>query len=271
VRAADLLAEALPRAPQARVWNALPAGGYLEWRLPGARVYQDGRHAWPPGEAEAALAGPADRTRFAALDERWRFDALVAGYPPSQGEPRPGQPFDPAADRSRWALVAFDDGGLLYVRRDGALAAMAAREYQEAAPAGAPAPQRLLDPGRRDALELEYRRALAERPACAVCKAGLWLALAARLDATAPEAEALLPGGRLPETSSPFGHPGLEAVAASAWAAARQLCERGVVMQTSRRWKDAADAYRTCVRLAPHNAWAGEALSRAEDLDPSRR
>lgn len=83
------------------------------------------------------------------------------------------------------------------------------------------------------------------------------------------EADALLPGGRLPETSNPFGHPGLEAVAATAWATARARCEAGVVMQYERRWREAADAYRTCARLAPHNAWAGEALSRAEDLAPT--
>jgi len=147
VRAADALAEALPRAPQARLWNALPAGGYLEWRLPGAHLAQDERLAWPAGEAQAVLAGPADRTRFTALDARWRFDALVTGPPPRRDGEAP--PFDPIADGGRWALVAGDDGGLLYVRRDGALAALAARGHQEAAPGGAPAPERPLDPGRR--------------------------------------------------------------------------------------------------------------------------
>jgi hypothetical protein len=125
VRAAEVLAEALPRAPGARLWNALGAGGYLEWRLPGAQVSQDERLAWPPGEAEAALAGPADRSRFAALDARWRFDALVTGPPPRRDGPAP--PFDPVATGGRWVLVAGDDGGLLYVRRDGALADLAAR------------------------------------------------------------------------------------------------------------------------------------------------
>lgn len=266
VRAAAVLAEAWPAAPGARLWNALDTGGYLEWRLPGVPVYQDGRLAWPPGEAEAALAGPAERTTFARLDARWRFDALVTDWPEVEAAPGVGQGLDPAADRSRYALVAFDDGGLLYARRDGRLAGLLPREYREAVPAAVVPPARLLDPARREALVREYRRAVAEAPGCATCRAGLWLALAAGGDAAG--AEAALPGGRLPEPSSPFGHPGLDAVAEGAAAASQALHQQGAALEAAGRRPEAAAALRAALLLAPEAPWAADARARSARLGP---
>lgn len=249
VRAADALEEALPRAPGARIWNALQHGGYLEWRLPGTEVFQDGRLAWAPGESLAALAGPADRALFETLERRWSFDALVVDYPALGEAPFVGSSdADPAVDRRRYALVAFDDGGLLYARRDGRLSSLTAREYRAAAPAAVLSPDLLLDPVRRGALESEYRRAVAERPVCAVCRAGLWLAVAASGDAQG--AEAVLPGRLLPETANPFGHAGVEAIRQAAWALGRRRFEEGVVLARHGDLRGSSEALRASLVLA---------------------
>jgi tetratricopeptide (TPR) repeat protein len=166
-----------------RVYDTFHLGGFLEWRLD-RPVYQDGRGWIGDGEREAALFGPARPELFDELDRRWRFDALVVAYPTTQGDAqaaahlaaRAGE--DWAADRRRWALVAFDDGGLLYLRRDGAWGAQAARdEYRTAMPANAMTSEQFADPAAAAALVADLRRAVAERPACRVCRVQLGIAL----------------------------------------------------------------------------------------------
>jgi tetratricopeptide (TPR) repeat protein len=157
-----------------RIFDTFHFGGYLEWVLD-AKVYQDARGNLLPGEVRAALYGPSDREAFQTLDARWRFDALVIEYPTyDPGAARQLAAVTPdddwAADRRLWSLVAFDDGGLLYLRRDGALAARAARdEYRHARPAvppgiGAPDPT---------GLRADLERSVHEAPACARCRADL--------------------------------------------------------------------------------------------------
>ena len=183
-----------------RLFNTIHLGGYLEWTLD-RPVFADGRGAVPAEAFQAALHGPAARDTFAALDARYRFQALVVEYPQFEAEAMrqlaaaPGE--DWGADRSLWALVAFDDGGALYLRRDGAYREAAARdEYRFARPAVPPyfpPPEPLLA-----AAELE--RSLREAPRCALCRADLGSAL---LAAGRPqEAEAAFRGALagLPET-----------------------------------------------------------------------
>jgi hypothetical protein len=155
-----------------RLFNTFELGGYLSWRRVGP-PYQDGRGALRPGEERAALAGTYDRASFAALDARYRFDALLLAYPMETAEAyaRCADAFgatDWMADRSGWSLVAFDDGGLLYLRRDGAYAREAARdEYRVALPANAnfaPSPEQV------PLLLAEYRRAVREAPGCTICR-----------------------------------------------------------------------------------------------------
>jgi hypothetical protein len=179
VRAVDWLARAGVRG---RLFNTFHFGGYLEWRLDGPVAFQDGRAVLHPVDAAAALAGPADYDRFAALDARYRFDALVVQYPTTESAAeaavmlRTGAGEDWAADRRVWALVAFDDGGLLYLRRDGAYAAEAARdEYRFAYPANPVEAGAFADPFRAAALRRELSRARAEAPECRLC--GLLLGL----------------------------------------------------------------------------------------------
>jgi len=170
-RAAAYLREA--RTP-ARLFNTFHFGGYLEWLLD-AKVYQDARGGLRGDEIQAGLLGPASREAFADLDARYRFDALVIEYPEFDAATAgflaataPGD--DWAADRALWSLVAFDDGGLLYLRRDGALAAQAARdEYRHARPAVPPG-LGVADPA---GLRSDLERSLRESPGCARCLSAL--------------------------------------------------------------------------------------------------
>ena len=166
VRAADFLEAA---GFEGRLFDTFHLGGYLEWRRVGP-PYQDGRGGAPPEDASGATTGPLDRAAFEPLDERYRFDALVLAYP--SVDPEMGRLVGPAAfapDETRWALVAFDDGGLLYLRRDGRYAQLAARQgFRLASPANpfllSTAPELL--PG----VLAELRRAAYEAPRCVVCR-----------------------------------------------------------------------------------------------------
>ncbi|HEX9242318.1 MAG TPA: tetratricopeptide repeat protein [Anaeromyxobacter sp.] len=168
VRAADYLQSI---GFDGHLYDTFQFGGYLEWR--GFSPYQDGRGTVPPGTLEASLLGPDDPRTWPALDARWGFDALVLQYVDRsyaraetlralKGEG------DWIMDRTQWALVAFDDGGLLYLRRDGRYAALAARdEYRLAKPGNASVEVRRSTLG---ALLAEYDRAIRETPSCARCR-----------------------------------------------------------------------------------------------------
>ncbi len=204
-RAAEYLRAA---GPAVRLFNTFHFGGYLQWVLD-QKVYQDARGGIPPGEVRAALYGPADRAAFEALDARWRFDALVVEYPSyDPGTARmlaASAPDDDwAADRRRWALVAFDDGGQLYLRRDGALGALAARdEYRHARPAVPPGVGRP-DPG---GLRRDLERSLREAPHCARCRADLGYVLLGEGRAAEAESQfaAALDGQPLTRAQALFG------------------------------------------------------------------
>lgn len=167
VRAADYLASI---RFDGRLFNTFQLGGYLEWRR-AASPYQDGRGLVPPGETGAAMAGPSNPFTFAALDARYRFDAVLIDVPAvspefSRALAASGRTDDWVLDRRTWSLVAFDDGGLLYLRRDGRFAGPAARdEYRFAVPAS---PSAFPASDVRAALA-EYRRSLAEAPWCKRC------------------------------------------------------------------------------------------------------
>jgi tetratricopeptide (TPR) repeat protein len=165
VRAADYLKAIGFEGP---LYNWFASGGYLEWREVGP-VFQDGRGLLPAGHEEVSLVGPALRERFAALDAVYRFEALVLSQPhPDPADPPITPGSDWAADSRTWALVAFDDGGLLFLRRDGKYAELAARdEYRWARPSYAPY---AWQPRELPALLAEYRRSVAESPACVLCR-----------------------------------------------------------------------------------------------------
>lgn len=219
VRAADYLEAA---GFQGHLFNTFHLGGFLEWRRVGP-PYQDGRGGAPPEDEPGATTGPLDRAAFAPLDERYRFEALVLAYPnvdPQIARLVGSRGFAP--DPERWALVAFDDGGLLYLRRDGRYAQLAARdEFRLASPADpfilSAAPQAI------PMVLAELRRSVVEAPRCVRCRylhAELALALGHPGEAAAAASEAL------PLAYGPM-RTALESVAGRATAALDRSAPRG--------------------------------------------
>lgn len=168
VRAADYLGAI---GFDGHLYDTFHFGGYLEWR--GLHPYQDGRGTVPAGTLEASIVGPTDPKAFAPLDARYRFDALLVEYfelPPARVEDLRALKGDDdwIVDRRTWALVAFDDGGLLYLRRDGRYAKEAERdEFRIAKPAnGATSVLR----SQLGAVVAEYERSVSEAPGCLRCR-----------------------------------------------------------------------------------------------------
>lgn len=172
VRAVDYLAA---RGP-GRVYNTFHYGGYLEWRLD-RPVFQDGRAIYREGEGQFAAEDLGHYPRFAALDRRYRFDAIVIAYPPLTPEIAEmlagtgGADHDWIAPRDLWSLVAFDDGGLLYLRRDGRYAAQAAAdEYRFVLPGNPLTRARLANHDFARGLAADLERCLAESPGSRRCR-----------------------------------------------------------------------------------------------------
>ncbi len=169
VRAVDYLVANRIEGP---IFNTFHFGGYIEWRT-NRMTYQDGRGLISPGEEDAAVSGPQNYGLFYGLDRKYHFEALVVNYPQpdaataaSLASSSPDA--DWGADRRFWALVAFDDGGLLYLRRDGRHAALIARdEFKLVRPANT----YLSVPGDQSSQFLaELRRSVAAAPACVRCR-----------------------------------------------------------------------------------------------------
>ncbi len=230
-----------------RLFNTFHLGGYLEWTLD-RPVFQDGRGNLLPADAAAALAGPSAYGKFDTLDARYGFDALVTHYPQFAGaafqqraERAPGG--DWGADRRKWALVAFDDGGQVYLRRDGAYAAIAARdEYHYAKPTNPLILPQLADPTR---LHEDLQRSLREAPDCLRCQTMLGFLLN-DLGRTA-EAEAML----LPAATNGLPETQLYALLGLARAAE----SRGDRAAAVSRWRQIAG-------LAPDPSWSRRQLAR---------
>ena len=154
-----------------RMFNTFHFGGFLEWMLD-QKTYQDGRGNVPPGEMRAALLGPGAPSSFEELDRKYRFDALVVEYPrwdPSaiavMSAVAPAR--DWGADPATWALVAFDDGGQVYLRRDGRHAIQAARDQFRFARPSVPMTVPSED---ATAAMADYERSLRETPGCSICR-----------------------------------------------------------------------------------------------------
>ena len=112
--------------PEGALWNFLPFGGWLAWRLhPDVRVFIDGR---------SHLLYPADfeRRYFAAEHDARVFADFVAQYDLQWAvvRARPGELFaEPIARDPKWTMVYLDDCAAVYVRNDGANRALAATGY----------------------------------------------------------------------------------------------------------------------------------------------
>ncbi len=156
-----------------RVFNTFHLGGWLEWSLD-TKVFQDGRGAVRAEDLLAAMLGPSSYATFAELDGRYRFDALVIDYP-KFADARTFAAADPskdwAADRTLWALVAFDDGAQVYLRRDGRYSEIVSRdEFRFVRPSNSfQVPIHAPVAGLLSDLE----RSVRDAPSCARCRAHL--------------------------------------------------------------------------------------------------
>ncbi len=169
VRAVDYL---VANRIEGSIFNTFHFGGYIEWRT-NRMTYQDGRGLIVPGDEDASVSGPQNYGLFYGLDRKYRFEALVVNYP--QPDPATAASLassnhdaDWGADRRFWALVAFDDGGLLYLRRDGRYADLIARdEFKLVRPANT-----YLSIPRDGATPFlgELRRSVTAAPSCVRCR-----------------------------------------------------------------------------------------------------
>ncbi len=176
------LVDRLDRWPDlGHLYNNVAWGGYLLWRLyPPRQVFDDGRNEVDPGLLRELGTARRSNVAWQALLARYRIDGAVVRYedrtlevlePPSRpgGRPRvtrhtPGAIFFP---RSEFALVAWDDTGMLLVRRrPERTRRLAAEEYRYVDPEDwrATLQGAARDPAFRRGALAELRRRLAEPP-----------------------------------------------------------------------------------------------------------
>jgi hypothetical protein len=97
------------------MWNHLPYGGWLAWRLyPRHQVMVDGRTGWvhDPALVERAIQSESDVGALEALADEHELSFAVT-------RATEGLPFGRAIARSRrWQLVFLDDNSAIYVRAE---------------------------------------------------------------------------------------------------------------------------------------------------------
>jgi hypothetical protein len=146
-----------------RAINDLHFGGYLAWR------FWPERDRLPFITTQPENARPRDRALFAAavvapegwkaLDGRHRFDWAILDRDPSPGE----QLLASVANDARFVPVFMDDVALVFVRRDGPLAAVADSFGYRVVPAERAAREALVAACARDSLLRSRARAEFER------------------------------------------------------------------------------------------------------------
>ncbi|HEX6176755.1 MAG TPA: hypothetical protein VF057_00240 [Thermoanaerobaculia bacterium] len=158
--------------------NSYGFGGYLIWRLfPERLVFIDGRNEVFVDLMKRLTAARADSRAWNALLRDYNIEYAVLEYVDDLDRVttirRDGTMTTALAPitatrfpRSRWALVYFDDDGMVFVRRDGVNAPLAQLEYRHVYPEGFGYQRFLVTTGRepRDRVIAELRRKLAEDP-----------------------------------------------------------------------------------------------------------
>ncbi len=117
------------RRPAGNMWNFMPFGGYLAWRLhPTYRVFNDGRNALARDRAIVTRArlSMADSAEFEFLTRdfqmQWAITCTI--QPLCKGFSQP------LAAKQGWRMVFLDDVAAIYVRDTGDNAALAAGGYR---------------------------------------------------------------------------------------------------------------------------------------------
>lgn len=163
---------------RANMLNSYDFGGYLAWSLlPERPIFIDGRNEVFLPLMKRVAAGRSDSRAWSALLRDYDIQYALLQY-----VDEPDRVTTVAADgstttalvpftatrfpRSRWALVYFDDDGMVFVRRAGANAHALADEYTALYPEGWGYQQHLVQNRSvdRDAVLAQLRRKLAEDP-----------------------------------------------------------------------------------------------------------
>jgi hypothetical protein len=175
-----------------RGFNPFHFGGYMLWRFwpdPSRLPFMDIHQTGTPEARSLAAAAFLSRPRYRQLASTYHFDYALLDRA-TGAENRLLDFFD---EDTTWALVFVDDDAALYVRRAGALAAVADSFAYRAWPAGgaslgALAARCAAEPAYRAAVGRELERAIASSPANASAR------LARERIARLPERAAPAPG-----------------------------------------------------------------------------
>ncbi len=116
-RAAEWLGQNNRTLGGLRAFHLWGWGGYLGWRLPGFKIFADGRYIFHKLNSETSQAARNPQS-WALFLERWRPHlALLPNLPLAYG----GKPFYRAfMPRKDWALVYWDSKALVFVLRGAA-------------------------------------------------------------------------------------------------------------------------------------------------------
>lgn len=158
--------------------NSYGFGGYLAWALyPERLIFVDGRNEVFLPLLEKLAAAKADSRKWNALLREYDIQYALFEYVDDLDRVttvgRDGRVTTSLAPvtatrfpRSRWALVYFDDDGMIFVRRDGANAHVLGNEYEAVYPEGRGYQRFMVESGQvsRERAVAELRRKLAEDP-----------------------------------------------------------------------------------------------------------
>ncbi len=156
------------------MYNSWGLGGYLIWQLyPERRVFMDGRNeVYEPLLARLREA-EVDIAQWGKLLDAYRVEYAIVSYVDELTDIVQMTPEGPRViarvahsaahfPRTAWALVDWDDDGMLFVRRGGVNARLAAAEYSAVYPEGPGYMESLVASGKipREAAIAQIRRKL---------------------------------------------------------------------------------------------------------------
>lgn len=158
--------------------NSYGFGGYLTWALyPERRIFVDGRNEVFVPLMERLAKARGDSREWNALLSDYKIEYALLEYVDDLDRVTTVNPNGSRSEslapvsavrfpRSRWALVYWDDDGMLFVKRDGVNRALIAKEYVAVFPEGRGYQQQLVRSGAVDRTRAiaELRRKLAEDP-----------------------------------------------------------------------------------------------------------
>lgn len=166
------------RGLRGNMYNTWGLGGYLIWRLyPERRVFMDGRNEVYAPLLARLRAAEVDIEQWEKLLADYRVEYAIVSYVDKLTDIVEMTPQGPRVvmrvahsgahfPRTRWALVEWDDDGMLFVRRFGANARLTATEYSAVYPDGPGYMEALVESGKipREAAVAQIQRKLREDP-----------------------------------------------------------------------------------------------------------